>query len=258
MRIATLIVVVLTAAGAAPAAAQGAGPAGVERAAAGDTLTAHIQGLERVLSRAVTLSAQGVEQQLPPWSPGLMLFAGPVQVRGFRLDGYGVFFDVECPALRQSILWSMETMDADLWMMRRSLERLRELGAFAQVLRELDPDANTSVSFSPGVAPGDRRSRVAAGDAPPAVPDAPQATPDLHAVYQDALRELLIDALLGYGGVLGGLLEQDEWLTVVARDTRGVPGRDTTVRVRAGDVAALHAGSLSLAEARARVDTSSF
>ena len=259
MGIATLIVVVLTAACAAPAAAQGAGPPGVERAAADDSLVAHIQGLERVLSRAVTLSARGVEQQLPPWAPGLMIFAGPVQVRGFRLDGYGVFFDVECPVLRQSILWSMETMDADLRMMRRSLERLRELGAFTQVLRELDPDANTPVAFSPGAAPGDgRRAGVAAGDAPPAVSDAPQAIPDLHAVYQDALRELLIDALLGYGGALGALLERDEWLTVVARDTRGAPGRDTTVRVRAGDVAALHAGSLSLAEARARVDTSSF
>lgn len=256
MGIATLIVV-LTAAGAAPAAAQSAGPADAERATAGDPLTAHIQGLERVLSRAVALSARGVEQQLPPWAPGLMLFAGPAQVRGFRLAGYGVFFDVECPVLRQSILWSMEIMDADLRMMRRSLERVRELGAFAQVLRELDPDANTSIAFSPGASPAD--PRVAAGDAPPpAGADARTAAPDLHAVYQDALRELLIDALLGYGGALGALLDRDDWLTVVARDTRGLPGRDTTVRVKAGDVAALHAGSLSLAEARARVDTSSF
>ncbi len=256
MGIATLVVVVLTVAGVPPAAAQSAGPAGVERAAADDLLTAHIQGLERVLSRAVALSARGVEQQLPPWSPGLMLFAGPVQVRGFRLDGYGVFFDVECPVLRQSILWSMETMDTDLLMMRRSLERLRELGAFTQVLRELDPDANLSVAFAPGAA-ADPRSRVAAGDVPPAAPDAPPAAPDLHAVYEDALRELLIDALLGYGGPLAAMLDRDDWLTVVARDTRGLPGRDTTVRVKAGDVAALHAGSLSLAEARARVDTSS-
>ena len=254
MGIATLIVV-LAAAGAAPAAAQGAGPANVERAA-GDPLTAHIQGLERVLSRAVALSARGVEQQLPPWTPGLMLFAGSAQVRGFRLAEYGVFFDVECPVLRQSILWSMEIMDADLRMMRRSLERLRELGAFAQVLRELDPDANTSIAFSPGASPAD--PRVAAGDAPPPAGADVRTAPDLHAVYQDALRELLIDALLGYGGALGALLDQDDWLTVVARDTRGLPGRDTTVRVKAGDVAALHAGSLSLAEARARVDTSSF
>ena len=247
MGIATLVVV-LTVAGAAPAAAQGAGPANVERAAAESPLTAHIQGLERVLSRAVALSARGVEQQLPPWTPGLMLFAGPAQVRGFRLAGYGVFFDVECPVLRQSILWSMEIMDADLRMMRRSLERVRELGAFAQVLRELDPDANTSVAFSPGAASADAQ--------PPTGADARTAAPDLHAVYQDALRELLIDALLGYGGALGALLDEDDWLTVVARDTRGLPGRDTTVRVKAGDVAALHAGSLSLAKARARVDTS--
>jgi hypothetical protein len=258
MGIATFIVVVLTVSGAAPAAAQDAGPAGVERAAADDPLAAHIQGLERILLRAVTLGARGVEQQLPPWTPGLMLFAGPAQVRGFRLPEYGVFFDVECPVLRESILWSMEVMDADLRMMRRSLDRLRELSAFAPVLRELDPDANSSIAFSPNglSSPADLRSRMAAGDAPP--PAGSDVPLDLHAVYQDALREMLVDALLGYGGALGALLDRDDWLTVVARDTRGHPGRDTTVRVKAGDVAALHAGTLSLAEARARVDTSPF
>ena len=77
-------------------------------------------------------------------------------------------------------------------------------------------------------------------------------------MYQEALREMLIDAVLGYGGRLGALLDGNDWLTVIARDTRGLPGRDTTVRVRAGDVAALHAGGLTLDEARARVDVSPF
>ena len=259
MGIATFIVVVLAAAGAAPAAAQNAGPTGAERPAAGDPLAAQIQVLEHVLSRAVALSARSVEQRLPPWTPGLMLFAGPAQVRGFRLAGYGVFFDVECPVLRQSILWSME-MDADLRRVQRSLERLRE-GALDQVLRELEPDARTAVAFSPGGAPGpgDRRSRAVADAEPPAGADAPDASAaDLRATYQNALREMLVDALLGYGGALGAMLDRDDWLTVVARDTRGLPGRDTTVRVKAGDVAALHTGRLSLDEARARVDVSSF
>ena len=261
MGIATLVVV-LTVAGVAPAAAQGAGPAVVERAEA-DPLTAQIQVLEHVLSRAVALSARGVEQQMPPWTPGLMLFAGPAQVRGFRLAGYGVFFDVECPVLRQSILMSMDMMmGADLRRIRRALEQLRVSGALPPVLRELDPNAGTAVVFTPGgaAAPADRSPRPAAGDAPRPEetnpPDAP--APDLHAVYQDALREMLIDALLGYGGELGAILRPDDWLTVVARDTRGLPGRDTTVRVKAGDVAALHAGRVSLAEARAQVDVSSF
>ena len=261
MAIATLVVV-LAASVAGPAAAQDAEPAGVGGAAANDPLTEQIQVVEHVLSRAVTLSARGIEQQMPPWTPGLVLFAGPVQVRGFRLAEYGVFFDVECPVLRQSILWSMEMMDADLQMIRRSLERMGEAGALDRMLRELDPGARTTVAFSPGraSAPADGRQRAAAGDAPPpanpVAPDAP--APDLHSVYQDSVREMLIDAILRYGGRLGALLDREDWLTVVARGARDLHGRDTTVRVKAGDVAALHAGSLSLAEARARVDVSSF
>ena len=260
MGIATLVVVVLTVAGAVPATAQDTGPAGAERAEV-DPLTAQIQVLEHVLSRAVALSARGVEQQMPPWTPGLMLFAGPAQVRGFRLAGYGVFFDVECPVLRQSVLWSMEMMDADLRRIRGALEELRLSGALPPVLRELEPNAGRRVAFAPrgAVAPADRPP-LAAGDAPPpgagTAPDT--EAPDLHTVYQEALREMLVDALLGYGGRLGALLDGNDWLTVIARDTRGLPGRDTTVRVRAGDVAALHTGGLTLDEARARVDISSY
>ena len=255
MGIATLVVVALTAAGAAPAAAQGAG------ASADDALTAQIRVLERALSRAVASSARGVEQQMPPWAPGLMPFAGPVQVRGFRLAGYGVFFDVECPVLRQSILWSLEMMDADLRMMRRALERPGETGGGGGTPRGFAADAGTTVSFAPGgaSAPDDRRQRAAAGDAPAAGPAPPAApAPDLRAVYREALRGMLIEALLRHGGRLGALLDRGDWLTAVARDARGLPGRDTTVRIRAGDAAALHAGALSLDEARARVDASSF
>ena len=261
MGIATLVVVVLTAAGAAPAAAQGAGASAAARAAGDEALTAQIRVLERALSRAVASSARGVEQQMPPWTPGLMPFAGSVQVRGFRLAGYGVFFDVECPVLRQSILWSLEMMDADLRMMRRSLERLGETGGFDGLLRGFAADAGTTVAFAPGgaSAPDDRRQRTAAGDAPAAGPAPPAApAPDLHAVYREALRGMLIETLLRHGGGLGALLDRGDWLTAVARDARGLPGRDTTVRIKAGDVAALHAGALSLDEARARVDASSF
>ncbi|MYH29463.1 MAG: hypothetical protein F4137_11535 [Acidobacteria bacterium] len=260
MGIATLVVV-LTVAGVAPAAGQDTGPAGAGRADA-DPLTAQIQVLEHVLSRAVALSARGVEQQMPPWTPGLMLFAGPTQVRGFRLAGYGVFFDVECPVLRQSVLWSLEMMDADLRRIRGALQELRVSGALPPVLRELDPNAGRRVVFTPGgaAAAPDRPGLAAAGDPPPQgganAPDA--SAPDLHTVYQEALREMLVDALLGYGGRLGALLDGNDWLTVIARDTRGLPGRDTTVRVRAGDVAALHAGRMTLDEVRARVDVSSF
>ena len=42
---------------------------------------------------------------------GLVLLAGAARARGFRLDGYGVFFDVEVPALRRSVAWSFRVLD---------------------------------------------------------------------------------------------------------------------------------------------------
>src|SRR5205085_2394609 len=32
-------------------------------------------------------------------------------VRGFRLDGYGIFFDVEVPSLQGAFMWSLQTLD---------------------------------------------------------------------------------------------------------------------------------------------------
>ena len=57
---------------------------------------------------------------------------------------------------------------------------------------------------------------------------------------------------------LAALLEQDEWLTVTARDVRARRGRDSTLRVKARDVIALRDGDLTIDAARARVDASPF
>ena len=42
--------------------------------------------------------------------PGMLYFAGPIRVRGFELQDYGVFFHVEHPVVRRSILWWMNTL----------------------------------------------------------------------------------------------------------------------------------------------------
>ena len=38
------------------------------------------------------------------------MLAGEAQARGVYLEGYGVFFDVQVPMLRQSMMWSLRTM----------------------------------------------------------------------------------------------------------------------------------------------------
>ena len=56
----------------------------------------------------------------------MLLVAGDTPAaRGFRLDGYGVFFDVEVPGVRPSLAWSLRTMNETAAMFARELQQVR-------------------------------------------------------------------------------------------------------------------------------------
>ena len=40
----------------------------------------------------------------------MLVIGGVARAKGFLLDGYGVFFDVDVPALRRSVAWSFRQM----------------------------------------------------------------------------------------------------------------------------------------------------
>src|SRR5688500_10524292 len=83
--------------------------------------------MEGVLERAVRLGIDSVRRQLDAVAPDDMLLIsgdGP-QARGFRLDGYGVFFDVEVPGVRPSLAWSLRTMNETAALFARDLAQLR-------------------------------------------------------------------------------------------------------------------------------------
>jgi hypothetical protein len=68
--------------------------------------------LEGVLENAVRDGAQMLDQRLQASSAAnMVMLAGMTRARGFRLDGYGVVFDVEFPSMRRSMVWSMETLE---------------------------------------------------------------------------------------------------------------------------------------------------
>ena len=79
------------------------------------------QGLEQAVRRGV----DALEQRLPAPLPGLVVFAGTIRARGFVVDGYGLFFDVEFPVVRRSILWSITAMRQHDSAMAQSLANLR-------------------------------------------------------------------------------------------------------------------------------------
>ena len=69
-----------------------------------------IAAMESVLERAVQLGARRLSQQVQALSPDMLVIAGAARAKGFLLDGYGVFFDVDVPAMRRSVAWSFRQL----------------------------------------------------------------------------------------------------------------------------------------------------
>jgi hypothetical protein len=65
--------------------------------------------MEGVLERAVAHGADRLRRQVRRVMPDMLLLSGEAQARGFRLEGYGVFFDVSVPVMRQTVAWSLRT-----------------------------------------------------------------------------------------------------------------------------------------------------
>ncbi len=89
------------------------------------------------------------------------------RARGFVLDGYGVFFDVEIPDMNQSVIWSMMNVQRDrqvgnaLDSLRAAIEPLtgpnreQALVALQQVTKTVGPAMPpTGPQGQPAPAPG--------------------------------------------------------------------------------------------------------
>jgi hypothetical protein len=66
---------------------------------------------------------------------------GQARAPGFRLDGYGVVFDVEFPSIRRSVAWTMRTLerpDPELLAAMKELRKNTQGLADEQSRQELD------------------------------------------------------------------------------------------------------------------------
>ena len=216
-----------------------------------------VRVMEGVLEKSVQQAALRLNEQLQRVSPDLIQLAGAAHARGYRLEGYGLFFDVEVPAaMRQTMGWTARVM-------RQQHEGVSEaLGSLKRIAGELDPQGARRRGARDAA---DRAGRPAGAARPPARPsgrwspapppgggdgrrrprrwprrrrplptptsrrswsrrraEAPTPplwrSPDL--AYEDQVREALIGAMLDWGALLP--LGPDEWLTVAARDNQDV------------------------------------
>ncbi len=240
--------------------------------------------MEGVLERAVQLGVDNLRRRVRSVVPDDALLQGGVaQVRGFPLDGYGVFFDLEVPALRQSLAWSLRTMNETGMALARDLAQIR---GFVQAIT--DPRAQAEfdrtlrriqqqIGPTPSVQAAQASSMSSVSTATQTVASAeqaevPSAGPvvdyvllnDPNEAYTQEVRAAVIDAMIENSGQL--MIENEEWLTVAARDNTpsgpfqfAEPDAVTLVlRIRGSDLSAYRAGRLTLEQVRSRVEVVEF
>ena len=83
----------------------------------------------------------------------MFLLAGDAQARGVYLEGYGIFFDVAVPMLRQSMMWSLRMMlQQDDSSTKKAIAELRR-----HIQTETDPARrqNLEAAMSPAGSAGE-------------------------------------------------------------------------------------------------------
>jgi hypothetical protein len=241
-----------------------------------------IKVMEGVLQGAVRHGADVLNAQLRPINPNLVLLTGMARARGTILEGYGVFFDVEIPALRESVAWSIRTMALQpdplllqsLEQLKRQVAAVQDASARATLQRniaEIEQRMGFSANVAGAAAADARRAhRVASSGAVEVAQSAPEPEPsgglvlnDPNEMYTRAVKDALVDAMLDHSGPMN--IAPDEWLTVAARDAQGPlgPGEPfdaftLVLRIKGGDLAAFRAGRLTREEARQQVDAREF
>jgi hypothetical protein len=232
-----------------------------------------ISTMEAVLERAISNGADNVLRQVSTVMPDRPMLSGVPQVRGFRLEGYGVFFHVQVPELILPILWPFRQMVHET-QNRAAALRLQELQRqvalmptdertrlqLQRALRdvELQLDPPTVRAAQPGRVNAASLVAGAPDQQPPGVD--PKVVDDPEAAYTREVKEALITAMLENSQALA--IGAEEYLTVAARSDEPrnalFPG-DTVesstwvVRVKGSDLAAFRAGTVSADEVRKRV-----
>ena len=256
------------------AAAQSAGPA---EAGAQMQARAKLVAMEKMLEAAVQLGAQRVRAQVQaalPYAPDMLVISGMTRARGFWLEDYGVFFDVDVPAMRKSLIWTVQMLEQNDRGLGTELATLKRIAAtvdnpaarreLQQTLQRIETQVSPPRASAPPAGSAVAAvSETGAGRVPAVSPDDAQRAAILEdpgAVYTTEVKDALVDIMVDYGGALP--VAPNEWLTVAARDQGlsrlqpGDPYESSTilVRIKGADLTAFRAGQIDRERTRGRVE----
>ena len=227
--------------------------------------------MEGVLEGAVEHGASLWRDRLQVVLPAQTLLLDNARVIGYRIEDYGIFFNVEVPSLETTMTWAVRTLDQNDLGFESALKAVK-------TYVEASGDANLDQAWrrvelqvaplgSPGGGPantGGVSARTVSGSAAFASDTAPDPTDPILSNPEDVFRaevvQALIDSMLDYSSALG--LSADEWLTVGARRNEVRPrigpvdskAPTFVIRVRGRELTAFRSGQLSREEAIKRVE----
>jgi hypothetical protein len=234
--------------------------------------------MERVLEGAVEHGAAITRDRLKAvLPPGDTFMDGEnARARGFRLDGYGVFFDVIVPPFEAETTWtwSLRTLDQNDLGLDSALKALeahvKSQGNtdLEQALRRVELQVNPGMLAGQGV-PAVAGARNATGSVAAAAADPPAAPvdpilSDPNDAYRTEVVAALKDAMLDHSSSLG--IGENDWLTIAARANDDRPrlapadsdARTRIIRLRGGDLLAYLARQITRDEALNRIEVKVF
>lgn len=237
--------------------------------------------MERVLEGAVEHGVTNIRDRLQVLGPTELLITDNAKARGFRLDGYGVFFDVLVPSFDTTVLWAARTLDQNDLGLTSALKTLQDGvqrsgdPSLQQALRRVEIQITPSTALADPAAPpapaaGARVATAANIDGlqPPAAAPPPAAqmltSPDLDDAYRKEVVSALMDVMLEHSSALA--ITPTEWLTVAARRNEERPrlapadtdSRTIVIRLRGADLAAFLARQISKDDVLKRFDVRVF
>jgi hypothetical protein len=202
------------------------------------------------------------------------LVSDNAHARGFRLEGYGIFFDVVVPSFETSWTIALRTLDqTDLGLesaIRRLQSHIQTSGDpdLVQALKRLELQVNPSlVTRASAPAAAGARTVTAAAASVPADPPQPVDDPilaDPNEAYRTEVTQALKDAMLSHSSSLG--IAPTEWLTIAAKGNDDRPRlapadsetRTRILRLRGSDLAEFLAGRITREEALKRIEVRVF
>jgi hypothetical protein len=232
--------------------------------------------MERVLEGAVEHGVTVTRDRLQALAqvPAEMLVSDNAHARGFRLEGYGVFFDVVVPSFETTLTWTLRTLDQNDLGLNSALRALQTYVKTSgdpnleQALKRIELQVNPAV-LARGAAPEIADARNVTGSAAAIAADA-QAPPDDPIMtdpgeaYRAEVVQALKDAMLAHSSSLR--IGPSEWLTIAAKGNDERPrlapadsdARTRIIRLRGSDLADFLAGRITREDALQRIEVRVF